>query len=114
MQLIKLKALDMLVIKVSKMGGLWYAQQCIRIAQDAGIGLLGSGLTETRFGLTASAQLYAAYGIKNPVDLNGPQFLAEDVVEENELKIENGVVELPQRAGIGVELNTNIRRLALD
>ena len=103
-QLIKLKALDMLVIKVSKMGGLFYAQQCIQIAQDAGIGLLGSGLTETRFGLAASAQLYAAYGIKNPVDLNGPQFLAEDVVAEGQLKIENGFVKLPQRLGIGVKL----------
>ncbi|MCX7919296.1 MAG: mandelate racemase [bacterium] len=104
-QLIRLQALTMVVMKVSKMGGLFYAQECIRIARDAGIGLLGSGLTETRFGLVVSAQLYAAYGITLPVDLNGPQFLAEDVVKSNQVSIENGKVILPQRIGIGVELN---------
>jgi L-alanine-DL-glutamate epimerase-like enolase superfamily enzyme len=67
-QLIKLHAIDILVVKVSKMGGIYFAQQCIRIALDNGIGLLGSGLTETRLGLVASAQLFAAYGMQTPVD----------------------------------------------
>ncbi len=102
-QLIKLEAIGALVIKVSKMGGLWHARQCIEIARSAGIALLGSGLTETRLGLTASAHLYASFGIDTPVDLNGPQFLADDIVR-GALR-EETVIKLPQGSGIGVELD---------
>jgi muconate cycloisomerase len=73
-------SVDAVVIKVCKSGGLWNARRMVEIAKEAGVMLLGSGLTETRFGLTASAQLYAALGIKIPVDLNGPQFLADDIL----------------------------------
>ena len=103
-QLIGLKALDMLVIKVSKMAGLSQARKCIERAMNAGIGLLGSGLTETRLGLTASAHLYSAYGFKYPVDLNGPQFLADDPIKGG-VTISRTVVHVSETAGIGVEVD---------
>ena len=103
-QLIGLKALDMLVIKVSKMAGLSRARKCIERAMDAGIGLLGSGLTETRLGLAASTHLYSAYGFKFPVDLNGPQFLADDPIKGG-VTIERAVVNVGETPGIGVEID---------
>ena len=36
---------------------------------------LGSGLTDPDVALAAAVQLYAAYGLKYPAALNGPQFL---------------------------------------
>lgn len=103
-QLIGLKALDMLVIKVSKMAGLSRARKCIERAMDAGIGLLGSGLTETRLGLAASSHLYSAYGFKYPVDLNGPQFLADDPIKGG-VTINRAVVLVAETPGIGVEID---------
>lgn len=109
-QLIRLKALNVLVIKVSKMAGLWGARQCIERALDAGIGLLGSGLTETRLGLAASAHLFSAYQLQYPVDLNGPQFLADDPVSDG-ATVERGTVYLSDSPGIGVSVDE--RRLDL-
>ena len=103
-QLIKLKALHMLVIKVSKMAGLSGARKCIERALDAGIELLGSGLTETKLGLAASAHLYSAYSFKYPVDLNGPQFLADDPVRAG-VTIDRAVVKLSDGPGIGVDID---------
>lgn len=103
-QLIKLKALDMLVIKVSKMAGLLGARKCIERSLDAGIELLGSGLTETRLGLAASAHLYSAFGFKYPVDLNGPQFLADDPVKGG-VAVDRTVVSVSDNPGIGIEID---------
>ncbi len=109
-QLICLKALNALVIKVSKMAGLSGARKCIERALDAGIWLLGSGLTETRLGLAASAHLYGAYGVEIPVDLNGPQFLADDPVGGG-VSLEGAVVALSDSPGIGVNIDES--KLAL-
>jgi len=103
-QLIRLKALDMLVIKVSKMAGLTGARKCIERALDAGIDLLGSGLTETRLGLAASAHLYSAFGFTYPVDLNGPQFLADDPIKGG-VTLDRAAVRLSNVPGIGVEID---------
>ncbi len=103
-QLIRMEALNALVIKVSKMAGLSGARKCIERALDSGIWLLGSGLTETRLGLAASAHLYAAYGVEIPVDLNGPQFLADDPVSGG-VTLDRAVVGLSDAPGIGVEID---------
>ena len=103
-QLIRMKALDMLVIKVSKMAGLFGARNCIERALSEGIELLGSGLTETRLGLAASAHLYSAFGFKHPVDLNGPQFLADDPVKSG-VTINRAMVSLSDAPGIGIEVD---------
>jgi muconate cycloisomerase len=103
-QLIKLEAIDVLVLKLSKMGGLTRARLCMQIAREAGLGLLGSGLTESRLGLTAAAHLFAAYGGCAFADLNGPQFLADDAVAEGP-EMAPGVVRLPTTPGIGVRID---------
>ena len=103
-QLIRMKALNMLVIKVSKMAGLTGARNCIERALSEGIELLGSGLTETRLGLAASAHLYSAFGFKHPVDLNGPQFLADDPVKSG-VTINRATVSLADAPGIGIEVD---------
>jgi muconate cycloisomerase len=103
-QLLRLEALDVLVLKVSKMGGLSRALLAARIAREAGIGLLGSGLTESRLGFAAAAHLYGAFGWVPYADLNGPQFLADDPVE-GDLRIEGGQAFVPDGPGIGVTVS---------
>lgn len=99
--LIRLEALDIFVLKVTRSGGIGPSIRMLEMARHAGLGILGSGLTESRLGLAACAQLLAAYGITKPAALNGPQFLAEDVVADG-VRIMGDSVELSDRPGLGV------------
>lgn len=100
MQAIRAEACDTVVIKLTKMGGLAGAKLCGEIAREAGLDLLGGGLTESRLGLTASAHLFNYLRIIPPVDLNGPLFLSDDPVDEGPI-ITEGQVILPAGTGIG-------------
>jgi L-alanine-DL-glutamate epimerase-like enolase superfamily enzyme len=98
---IRLEACDAVVVKCTKMGGLGGAKRCGEIAREAGLDLLGGGLTESTLGLAASAHLFNYLGIETPVDLNGPFFLKEDPVKEGPKIRKGGEVHLPNRPGIG-------------
>ncbi|WP_259391792.1 enolase C-terminal domain-like protein [Paenibacillus thiaminolyticus] len=100
MQAIQTKACDIAVIKVAKIGGLSGAKRCGEMARDAGLELLGGGLTESRLGLTASGWLFQYLDIAYPADLNGPMFLSDDPVETGPV-IKEGEIQLPMTPGIG-------------
>ena len=97
-------ALDMLVIKLSKMGGLRRARQSIEIARAAGLGLLGSNLTESAVSFTAATLLYAGYGFEFPADMNGPGQFLGDGPAFDQLKLERGTVTLPTGPGLGLDI----------
>ncbi len=101
-QFIKLGAINALVIKVCRVGGIYPSRQLAEIALAADLMLLGSGLTEGQLSLTSSCHVFAAFGIEVPVDLNGPQFLADDMML-GDLKYENQIVKVPDKPGLGVE-----------
>jgi muconate cycloisomerase len=103
---IRLEACDTVVIKSTKMGGLSGARRCGEIAREAGLDLLGGGLTESTLGLAASAHLFNYLEIETPVDLNGPFFLEEDPVKEGPEVLEGGEVRLPDAPGIGCVVDT--------
>jgi L-Ala-D/L-Glu epimerase len=86
------------------MAGLYRGTLCTRMALEAGMGLLGSGLTESRLGLAASIHLMGGYGVPF-ADLNGPQFLADDPIAEGSPRIEAGTAYLPTAPGIGVTVD---------
>jgi len=113
-ELIRRNAVEGLAIKVSKVGGLHYARQMCDLALNAGLTLIGSGLMDAPIGFAASVHLFAAYGITLPVDLNGPQFIAEDYLARP-LPIENQVALVPQAPGLGIEIDAGkLERFALD
>lgn len=100
LQAIQLEACDTVVIKLTKMGGLGTARLCGEIAREAELGLLGGGLTESRLGLAASTQVFQYLQMTDPVDLNGPFFLADDPVSVGP-QIINGQVQMAELPGIG-------------
>jgi L-Ala-D/L-Glu epimerase len=109
MQAIRIGALDILVVKISKMAGLRRVRQSIEMAQSAGLGVLGSSLTESAVGFIAAAHLNSAYNILYS-DLNGFQFLADGPAHD-QISIVNGTVELPQGHGLGIEVaEQDVRR----
>jgi len=113
-ELIRREAVEGLAIKVSKVGGLHYARQMCDLALNAGLTLIGSGLMDAPIGFAASVHLFAAYGIRLPVDLNGPQFIAEDYLREP-LPIERQVASVPPGPGLGVTIDeARVARFRLD
>jgi L-alanine-DL-glutamate epimerase-like enolase superfamily enzyme len=112
-ELIRREAVEGLAIKVSKVGGLFYARQLCDLASNAGLKLIGSGLQDAPIGFAASVHLFAAYGIADPVDLNGPQFIAEDYLQRP-FPVERQVALVPSGAGLGIEVDEDkVRRFAL-
>ncbi len=112
-ELIRREAVEGLAIKVSKVGGLFYARQLCDLALSAGLKLIGSGLQDAPIGFAASVHLFAAYGIADPVDLNGPQFIAEDYLRRP-FPVERQVALVPSAPGLGIEVDEDkVRRFAL-
>lgn len=103
-ELIRREAIEGMAIKINKTGGLFYARQMCDLALNAGIKLVGSGLMDAPIGFAASVHLFAAYGIDLPVDLNGPQFIAEDYLRQP-LVFEGQTVAVPQGPGLGIEID---------
>jgi len=112
-ELIRREAVEGLAIKVSKVGGLHYGRQMCDLALNAGLTLIGSGLMDAPVSFAASVHLFAAYGITLPVDLNGPQFIAEDYLAEP-LPIREQRAYVPQAPGLGVVVDEDkVRRFTL-
>jgi muconate cycloisomerase len=103
-ELIRREAVECLAIKVSKVGGIHYARQMCDLAMNAGLKLIGSGLQDAPIGFAASVHLFAAYGMTDPVDLNGPQFIAEDYLKKP-FPIVGQSALVPTGPGLGIEID---------
>lgn len=102
--LIRRDAVEALVVKVNKTGGIHYARQLCDLARNAGVRLIGSGLMDAPIGFAASVHLFAAYGIDYPCDLNGPQHIGGDYLAEP-LPREGRFALVPQRPGLGAVID---------
>jgi L-alanine-DL-glutamate epimerase-like enolase superfamily enzyme len=103
-EFIRLNMLDGLAMKASRTGGLFLAKRQIEIIEEAGLIWLGSGLCDPDLSLAANLGLYGAFQLDKPAALNGPQFLAADVLAEP-LKITGGTAEIPTGPGLAVEVD---------
>jgi muconate cycloisomerase len=113
-ELIRREAIEGMAIKINKAGGIYYARQLCDLALNAGLTLIGSGLMDAPIGFAASVHLYSAYGISLPVDLNGPQFIAEDYLGKP-FPIERTVAKVPTGPGLGIDIDeSKVARFARD
>ena len=78
------------------------------VADAHGMGLLGSGLTESGVGFTASIHYFAAVDTLLPPELNGVQFLESMWVDG--LEIEGAVVAVPDGPGLGIRVDEDAIR----
>jgi muconate cycloisomerase len=107
-RLAELRAAELLVLKVCKSGGLRECLKSAAVAEAHGIGLLGSGLTESGVGFAASIHFFAAVDTLLPPELNGVQFLETMAVEG--LRIEGTIVHVPDGPGLGVRVDEDTLR----
>lgn len=112
---IRLDAVDIVIAKVQRSGGLTLSRRLCQLAEDAGLALMGSGLTDTDLGFAASLHLFAAFGIDTPVDLNGRQFVDSAYVGATTVEVVDGVAAVPTGPGLGVEVDEEaVKALAVD
>ncbi|MBD3267547.1 mandelate racemase [bacterium] len=103
-EFIRLHMLDGVAMKPSRCGGLYPARRQIEILRDAGLMFLGSGLSDPDVCLSASIRLFAAYDLRFPAALNGPQFLNHSVLD-SPLVPADGCLAVGNEYGLGVEIN---------
>lgn len=103
-ELLRREAIEGVAIKINKMGGLHYARQMCDLARNAGLALIGSGLMDAPVGFAASVHLYAGYGISLPVDLNGPQFIAETYLADP-FPMDGQRALVPEGPGLGISID---------
>jgi len=101
-RLARMEAGDLVVLKVAKASGLWGCQRSAIVAEANGLGLLGSGLTETGVGLTAAIHLFSTLELQLPPELNGPEFLTDLMVDG--LEIQGATVTVPDGPGLGINV----------
>lgn len=111
-RLARMEAADLVVLKIAKSGGPWNCYRSACVAEASGLGLLGSGLTESGVGLTASIHLFSTLDLLLPPELNGPKFL-EDLFVEG-LTVKDNRVTVPDAPGLGIRVREDrLRALAL-
>lgn len=103
-ELIRLDALDGVAMKPARCGGLYPALRQIQILEDAGLMILGSGLTDPDISLAATLALYGAIHYHLPAALNGPQFIHRSILHKP-FTIQNGHFYLPADSGLGVQVD---------
>ncbi|MCS7235018.1 MAG: enolase C-terminal domain-like protein [Armatimonadota bacterium] len=110
---VRLGSLDVAIAKVQRSAGLWLSWKLCALAEDSGIEVMGSGLTDSDIGLAASLHLFSAFGVRHPADLNGRQFIESPYAVET-VRVEGGRAQVPTAPGLGVEVDEQVvRRLSL-
>ncbi|MEO6874280.1 MAG: enolase C-terminal domain-like protein [Opitutaceae bacterium] len=100
-EFIALGLMDGMALKPARNAGLWPSVQIVNQLRNAGLMILGSGLTDPDFSLAAATQLYAWAGLTRPCALNGPQFLADSLVGDA-LTPKNDLLTVPVASGLGL------------
>ena len=111
---VKLDAIDIAIAKVQRSGGLTLSRRLCQLAEDSGVALMGSGLTDSDLGLAASVHLFAAHHVTGPVDLNGRQFIDSPYAGPT-VAVRGGTAQVPTGPGLGVEVDeAAVRGLSVD
>ncbi|RZU03636.1 O-succinylbenzoate synthase [Kribbella rubisoli] len=98
---LQLEALQVLNIKVSRMGGLTPAREAHDRAQAAGIPVWCGGMHEFGIGRVANVALSSLAGFTLPSDVSASEkYYARDVIEPAVVAVE-GVVQVPGGTGLG-------------
>ena len=112
-EFIRLGMMDGVVMKPARSAGLLPSKRQWEIAQDAGLMVLGSGLTDPDVSLAATLALFGAFRYARPAALNGPQFVNATVLRTPLVPGPDATLAVPTGPGLGVEVDeAKVRALA--
>jgi muconate cycloisomerase len=105
-RIVQMRAADILTIKLAKSGGYFYAKRIVAIGAVGGLGFtMGSMHT---FGVgTAAIHHFAASTpeVSEPIGYGSPLDRYRDDIVTEPASVEGGRVTVPERPGLGVELD---------
>jgi len=104
-RLIQLGACDYMNIKLGKSGGIFKALKMVRMAEAAQIHLQVGAFMESRLAMTAFAHFSLCSPIIEHYDFDTALMFSEDPVTGGIVYKENGIVELPDGAGLGAYID---------
>lgn len=104
LQLIQMKAADIINIKLMKCGGLLAAEDILAVANAAGTPCILGSMGESGIGSAAGMHLIAAHPEIIACELIGPLFLEDDPSQGYLADLEAVSLIVPQGAGLGVKL----------
>jgi o-succinylbenzoate synthase len=103
--LIRLRAADIVNIKVTKCGGIYRSQKIAATCASAGIPCYLGGCIETTPGVTAALHFYAATAnVISAAELSGHSAYVDDLVV-TPAKVEDGCLKVPKGPGLGVVID---------
>ena len=106
-------AVDILVIKLARVGGLTVARTIFEHTRSAGIGVVLTSSLETGIGLASALHLAAALDIPHACGLATSPLLTHDLLEEP-LSPTHGFLITPNFPGLGISIDSSaIQRYAL-
>jgi muconate cycloisomerase len=109
-RLARMEACDLVVLKAAKSGGPLGCLRSAVVTEANGLGLLGSGLTESGVGFAASVHMFSTLELVLPPELNGPKFVADLMVDG--LEVDGTTVKVPDGPGLGVRVDEKKIRAA--
>lgn len=104
-RLIGLKACDMFNLKLGKSSGIFRALKIIDLAAADNMKMQVGGFMESRIGMTANAHLSLSNKNIQYFDFDTPLMFTEDPVSGGIVYRENGVIDLPDSAGLGASID---------
>jgi L-alanine-DL-glutamate epimerase-like enolase superfamily enzyme len=100
-RLICMGAVDLFGIKLIKTGGLWPARQIAALAEACGVACVVISPFDTQLGIAAAAHLAATF--PQPLHAQGlGTFLVASGEAQRQLRVVDGMLEVPAAAGFGV------------
>ncbi|MBL7743564.1 MAG: dipeptide epimerase, partial [Chitinophagaceae bacterium] len=106
-RLIYIGACDYLNIKLGKSGGLYKAMKMVKLAEESNIHLQVGAFMESRLAMTAFAHFALCSPIIEHYDFDTALMFTEDPVTGGIIYEKNGVVKVPEVAGLGATVEEN-------
>jgi L-alanine-DL-glutamate epimerase-like enolase superfamily enzyme len=107
-RLLKLKACDMMNIKVGKAGGVYQAYEIVKLGDKAGMKMQVGAFLESRLGMTASAHLALCSDNIIYCDFDTPLMFSEDIVTGGLTYHANGKMKVPDAPGLGASIEQHV------
>jgi len=106
-RLIYINACDYFNIKLGKSGGIFKAMKMVRMAEQANIHLQVGAMLESRLAMTAFAHFALCSPLIEHYDFDTALMFSEDPVTGGIKYEKNGVVKVPEVAGLGATIETS-------
>jgi len=104
-RLIQLGACDYMNIKLGKSGGIFKALKMVKLAEAANIHLQVGAFMESRLAMTAFAHFSLCSPLIEHFDFDTCLMFSEDPVTGGSIYEKNGVVKVPESAGLGAKVD---------